>query len=334
MAADVSLDSFSLSWSFPALTVTSPSVTIPLPAFSLGWEFPGLSLPLALPVFSLSWAFPALTVTVPVKPGDALTGESGQVEWNGFLLGAGTAFTVQQIDGWRSLPQVNDLNVERPTRHGAWAARKLTQQRVVTIKLRLNSATDPTQVDDLLDQLDAATGIPEGEDPLPLVVKGYSEPRLAYGQLIDRDVPMDGDWSVGLPTAALQFVCPDPRRYSLLRHGATIPTDDPTQLANVGNAGAHPLVRIQGPASDPVLTNETLARTLSFDISVPDGSYLEIDTDNGTASLDGVNSMSHLGAGSVPVQDWILAAGSNTITYTTATGGAGGVDVLWRDAWL
>lgn len=330
--ATADLPAFALTWGFPAVTVVSPSVTIPLASFSLTWEFPSLSVPIGLPSFSLDWSFPPVTAVVPVKPGDRLTGLAGQVEWNGFLMGAGTTFRVQQIDGWRSLPPVNDLNVERPTRHGAWAARKLTGQRVVTIKLRLDSGSDPTQMDALLDQLDAATGIPETEDPLPLVIKGFGDPQLAYGQITDRDISMDGDWSVGQAGGAIQIVCPDPRRYSLLRHGTNIPLNAPTQLANTGNTGTHPLIRIQGPATDPVLDNETLGRTLSFAISIPDGKYLEIDTDNGTVSLDGVNKMSTLGGGSSPVQDWVLASGANTITYTAGTGGDNGADVLWRDA--
>ena len=149
VAQQADLATFSVQWSFPALTVVSPSVTLPLPAFSVQWTFPSLSLPVGLPTFSLSWEFPTIQAFVPPKPGDSLTGQPGQVEWNGYLLGAGTAFRVQQIDGWRSLPPVTNSNVERPNRHGAWDARKLAQQRIVTIKIRLDSGTDPEQIDAL-----------------------------------------------------------------------------------------------------------------------------------------------------------------------------------------
>ena len=332
--ASTDLPTFSLDWAFPAVTVVSPSVTIPLPTFSLTWSFPFITLPVALPTFALSWTFPTVSAVVPVKPGDALTGADGQLEWNGFLMGAGTLFRVQEIVGWRSLPPVSDLNVDRPSRHGAWPARKLTQQRVVTIKVRIDSGADPDDVDGLLDQLDAATGIPEAETPLPLVIKGRGDPQLAFGQITDRDIPMDGEWSVGLPGGAIQIVCPDPRRYSLLQHGVNVPLTTPTQLANTGNTGTHPLVRIHGPCTNPSVVNSTLGRTLAFTVSIADGDFLEVDTDNGTATMDGDNQMSALGAGSSPVQDWVLASGPNTITYTAATGGSNGVDILWRDATL
>lgn len=329
---DATLATFSLDWAFPALTVISPSVTLPLPTFGLTWEFPGLSLPVGLPTFGLTWEWPTFQAVVAPKPGDALTGEPGQVEWNGRLWGTGTSYRVQQIDGWRSLPQINNSNVERPNRHGAWDSRKLAQQRIVTIRLRLDSATDPTQIDALLDELDAATGIPEDALPLPLVIKGYGTPQLAFGHIIDRDVPMDGDWSVGQPVASLLIACGDPRRYSVLRHGVNIPKDTPTQLGNTGNTATHPLVRIPGPAVNPVVTNSTLARTLAFDITLSDSERLDIDTDAGSVSVGSVNKMSTLTGTSVPVQEWVLGAAASSILYTTTSGGDDGVDVLWRDS--
>lgn len=331
---DIALGSFALDWSFPPLTVVSPSVTLPLPTFSLDWSFPSLGLAVALPTFSLTWEWPSIQAVVPPKPGDALTGLAGQVEWNGHLWGAGTAVAVQQIDGWRSLPPITNSNVERPSRHGAWDARKLAQQRIITIRLRLDSIQDPSLIDDLLDELDAATGVPEDDLPLPLVIKGYGQPKLAYGHIIERDVPMNEDWSVGAPTAAIQIVCGDPRHYSLLRHGVTVPYGEPTVLTNAGNTAAHPTLRVPGPAVDPVLTNQTLGRTIQFSITLSGSERLDIDPYTGNVTVGAANRMSTLTGSSVPVQDWVLGSGANTILYTASSGGAAGLDVLWRDATL
>jgi hypothetical protein len=242
---------------------------------------------------------------------------------------------VREITGWRSLPSVSNLNVERPSRHGAWAGRKLAQQRVVTIRLQIDSLSDETLIDDLLDDLDAVTGLGEDETELPLVIKGYGQPLLAYGSIIDRDVPMDGDWSAGAANVSILIACSDSRLYSLERHGATVPPNTPTGLANTGNTATHPLIRLEGPAVNPVLTRAVsgaTARTLEFDLTLADGELLEIDTDAGTAVVGGVSKMSALTGSSVPVGDFVLAAGTNTITYTTTSGGSAGADFLWRDA--
>lgn len=333
--AAVELPTFSLGWAFPSLTVTSPSVTIPLGTFSLGWEFPGLSLPIGLPTFSLGWEFPTLVASVPTKPGDQLTGADGQIEWNGTLWGPGTLFTVQSIEGWRSLPQLDNLNVQRPSRHGAWAARRLAQQRLVTIRLQPNSIADPTEIDDLLAQLDSVTGVLEDETEWPLVIKGYGDAQLAFGAIADRDIPMDGLYSVGAPSVSLLIVCSDPRRYSLSRTGVNLPLGDDISMTNAGNVATHPILRIPGPVVDPTITNQTLDRVLQFSLTIADGEQLVIDTDAGTAVIGSDSEMSTLTGVSVPVTEFVLARGDNELLYSSGSGGdTNPAVVLYRDAWL
>ncbi|MGW4663170.1 hypothetical protein [Streptosporangium sandarakinum] len=323
---------------WPVLGIETPSADIFLPAFETVSEWPALTLTFdqafTLPVFESPSEWPALGIVTPILPGANITAP-GQVEWNGTLWGTGTAVRVREITGWRSLPPTSNLNVERPSRHGAWAARKIAQQRIVTIKLQVTSTGDPTLIDDLLDELDAVTGLGEDETELPLVIRGYGAPLLAYGAIVDRDVAMDGDWSAGVANVGLLIACSDPRLYSLERHGATIPPNTPTMLANAGNAATHPLIRLEGPAMNPTLTRTVAGatdRAIHFDLTVADGEVLEIDTDAGIASIGSTSVMSALTGSSVPVGDFVLAAGTNTITYTAASGGAAGADFLWRDA--
>lgn len=331
--ASVDLPTFALGWEFPSLTVTSPSVTIPLPTFSLGWVFPSLSLPIALPTFALGWEFPAISVAVPTKPGDNLTGDDGQVEFNGVLWGHGTSFTVQEIDGWRSMPALDNLNVQRPSRHGAWAGRRLAQQRIVTIRLQPNSISNPELVDDLLTELDLATPVLEDETEWPLVIKGYGDPLLAYGAVLDRDIPMSGNYSVGAPTATVLIVCSDPRRYSLSQTGEDVAVGATKTLTNAGNVATHPTIRIPGPVTNPTLTNSTLSRTLAFDIELDDGDLMVIDTDAGIVSVGSTSQMRTLLGTSSPVSEFVLARGANAVEYTTEAGSTP-AQIFYRDSWL
>lgn len=322
---------------WPALTIVTPNVNLTLPVFESVSEWPALTLRfeqrLTLAPFESASEWPAITISIPVKPGDSLTGADGQVEWNGVLWGPTTYVSVLlPVEGWLGTPNIDNLNVERPGRHGAWDARKLAQQRIVSLRLQPDSSSDPTQVQTLVDQIVAATGIPEDDAPLPLVIKAYGPPKLAYGQVVSRPLTMDGDYNVGLPTVGVIIACADPRLYSLERAGVTVPLDTPTGLANTGNAATNPLIRIEGPVEDPVLTNQTMTRTLSFAITVAADELLEIDTDAGTVSVGGVNKMSTLTGNFVPVQDFVLKAGANTILFTAASGGAEGADFLWRHA--
>ncbi|MER6575838.1 hypothetical protein [Nonomuraea sp. NPDC001023] len=310
-------------------------MTIPLAAFSLGWEFPALALTVPLGTFELGWEFPAITASVPPNAGDQLTGAPGQIEWNGTLWGPGTSFTVQSIDGWRSLPQLDNLNVQRPSRHGAWAARRLAQQRLVTIRLQPNSVTDPEQIDDLLAQLDAVTGVLEDETEWPLVIKGYGDAQLAFGAIADRDIPMDADYSVGAPSVAVLIVCSDPRRYSLSRTGVDLPLGNVIQVTNAGNVASHPILRIPGPVVDPTITNQTLGRVIQFSVTLADGELLVIDTNAGTAIVGSDSQMSDLTGVSVPPTEFVLARGANRLLYSSTSGGDTHPAVcLYRDAWM
>ncbi|MBG0828566.1 hypothetical protein HS041_12380 [Planomonospora sp. ID67723] len=337
ISASITLAEFETEAEWPALTITTPDARVLLAAFETEAEWPALTLSyeqqFTLSAFETEAEWPALTVTTPILPGENITA-AGQIEWNGTLWGAGTDYRVQSVQGWASLPGVNNLNVERPSRHGAWPARKLANQRIVTIRLQLDSITDPTAIDDLIDDFALVTGLDEDGTELPLVIKGYGSPLLAYGAVIDRDLPMEGDYNVGAPTVGLLIACSDPRLYGLTRHGTTVPLDTPTDLSNAGNAATHPIVRIEGPVTNPALTCDTAAgtRTLAFELSLTSSQRLDIDTDAGTADIDGVSSISSLTGSSVPVSEFVLAAGTNTITYSADSGGAEGADFLWRDA--
>jgi hypothetical protein len=334
----LTLGPFETTSEWPEITVTTPNANVSLGAFETVSEWPDLQISndfaLTLGPFETLSEWPALQVTVPVLPGDSLTGEAGQVEWNGTLWGPGTSFRVRSIDGWRSLPQLDNLNVERPSRHGAWAARRLAQQRLVTIRLQPQSFGDRTLTDDLLAELDAVTGVLGDETEWPLVVKGFGAPQMVFGAIADRDIPMDDLYSVGAPNVSLLIVCSDPRRYSINRTGVDLPADQTVEVANAGNTPTNPILRITGPVTDPVITNLTLDRIVQFGVTLGSGEQLVIDTDAGTAVVGSDSQMQHLTGVSVPVTEFVLARGSNQLRYEPGAGGIAPVVCLYRDSWL
>lgn len=333
----ITLDAFETTSEWPALVVDTPNANLFLDPFETTSEWPAVSLSyeqiFTLGAFETVSEWPPITATVPILPGDSIT-TPGQVEWAGTLWGPGTQFRVQEISGWRSLPSIDNLNVSRPNTHGAWDARKLAQQRLVTIKLQLDSATDPELIDDLLDQLDQVTGIPEDETPLSLVIKAYGSPHLAFGQIIDRDVVLGGDYNVGLPQVSVLIACADPRRYNPDRSGVLIPAGGSEQVSNAGNIATHPIIRIDGPVTNPTIHNQTLDRRLSFLLALADGDRLTITTADGTAMVGDDSVMSTLTGTSAPVSDLVIGRGTNTISYSADAGGAAGAVFLYRDAWI
>ncbi|WP_143078981.1 phage tail domain-containing protein, partial [Nonomuraea pusilla] len=279
---------------------------------------------------------PSAGVTVPTLPGDNLT-DIGQVELNGVVWGMGTRYRIREITGWESLPQIDDLSEEEPGRHGAYAGGSLAQRRIVTVALQLDSISDPTQVDDLLRQLRYDTRVLRDNSLWTFVVRGYSQTLLAYGKVTDRTGVMGDAYSVGAPEPVITITCPDPRRYELDQQSQVVAANAsaPTQFINSGDVYTNPILRFAGPATNPMIINETLDRILAFDVTLMAGQLLVVDTNRGKAMLGSTDYGSKVADTiSVPIKEWFLDVGANAISYETDAGGAAGVEVLWRSAFL
>jgi phage-related protein len=133
---------------------------------------------------------------------------------------------------------------------------------------------------------------------------------------------------------AVRWICADPRRYNVIRSGLGIPAGATVEIDNAGNVATHPLLRVDGPVTNPELANTTLDRTLSFLLTLETGERLTIDTDAGNATVDGESVLSTLTGASAPVGDFVFERGTNEITFDADSGGAAGMVALYRDAWL
>lgn len=339
LQVNLQLAAFETADEFPPLTVTTPNANLFLAAFETGDEFPALTLSyeqnLVLAAFETADEFPSLTVAIPVLPGDLISGNY-QIEYNGVLFGGhGNQFQIiaGSVEGWDDLPAMDSGNVPRPTWHGSWGARVLAQERQITATIALTIGPG----DDFNGNLAALRRLltpPEGDTYPSLVISTRDEVLLSLEAVVDsRTMPMR-DYHVGWVPVAIRWTCPDPRRYNVDRTGATVAVGTQVMLQNAGNVATHPLIRIDGPTTNPALANADTSRTLDFLLTLADGERLEIDTLNGTALVGDDSAMSALTGTSAPVFDFVLAQGDNRITYSADAGGGRDAVFLYRDAWL
>ncbi|WP_067184645.1 phage tail domain-containing protein [Microtetraspora niveoalba] len=333
-------------WSLPEPEVTtegSPIVAVDPDAIRATWSLPS-PLVQAFKNVTISpdpiiapWTIPAPSLEVPINPGDKIT-RTGQIEWNGFLLGGGTRYRWQQLDGWiTDLPGIDSGNVPHPTRHGSYPGRKLAQERNVTFTGLIRARREDMQ--EAIDELLAATPILEDDTELPLAIRILNTTYIGYGSIIRRAVPVDKQVRLGLGRVTLQWVLSDPLLLSRELNSAVISDGTWQTVTNLGNAVTYPTIRCPGPATDPtviVRRNTSLGveeRVLEFGLTVDTGKMLVIDTYYGTATIGDTNVMDKLSGSSVPVPDLVLPAGQSDIGYATA-GGAQAATVLWRHAYL
>ncbi len=127
---------------------------------------------------------------------------------------------------------------------------------------------------------------------------------------------------------------------TLTRGGFVLPFDLPVEFdagsggvgtaINNGDAPAAPVITLDGPLTNPRVTNTTTGEFLALTISLTDGQKIVINMEEQTIVQGGVtNRMSAKTAGNF----WELVSGTNTIKLTTSVAGeAGTATFVWRDA--
>lgn len=100
---------------------------------------------------------------------------------------------------------------------------------------------------------------------------------------------------------------------------------------NAGDAPAKPVITLDGPLTNPRITNATTGEYIALTVSISDGEQYVIDMLERSIVQGGVtNRMGKKGGGSF----WALASGANDIVLTTSVAGElGTVTLEWRNAW-
>ncbi|MBB2909328.1 hypothetical protein FHS43_000574 [Streptosporangium becharense] len=278
-----------------------------------------------------------------------------QIDWNGFLFGAGTSYELVRLDGWIDSPGLTNGSAPRTARHGSWPGGMRGQARTVTATLEIAAGE---AMGEAIRALRAATPIVRSAVQAPLAIRCDGETLVVGAQFAGRVVPIDQPYSMGYaPKAVLQWFCADPRLYEPVEQSVTIgapaggsgglayplayplvygtaPVPNTATCVNTGNAETNPVVTFIGPLTTPRLVNSTTTRALVFDLDLDDGQTLIVDTDRGTVLLNGTtdrrNTRSNLG---VPIEYFELDPGPNDLSLLAEASGPGAqATVRWKSA--
>lgn len=288
---------------------------------------------------------------LPVAEQNAAAGslvtEPGQLQYGQVLLGVGTAAGWRELFGWRDLPDASTNDTPRPQAHGSYPGDVFGEPLTVTYTFLLRGAPD-----------DKAAAVELLERYLPLdgverhlVVDDGRGPEYRLARVIGRQVPQGIHYRHAPLECSVQFLCADPRRYSLAEHAGTVslplalgglsyPLEYPlvygeqatTQFSatNAGSAAAPLRATFVGPLTNPTLACP--AWRIGFDITLAEGESLVVDTSEGTALLDGLADRLHtIQTDADPLERCLLAPGTTTLTLT-AEAGQGHVQVAYHDA--
>jgi len=285
-----------------------------------------------------------------------LVTDNWQMEYRGAALGSGTAFDMVQIEGLLDLPEIQTSDRLRLRRHGLYQGDDFAGRRAVVLTLEVDAA----DVDALNTELSTLLEITRPgleESPLILQIPGVADggKRRLNVRPRRRNVPVNLDFYYGLPLVTVEFVATDPRIYndteslSLtalpaggggLLFPAAAPlvfvestTNGDVNAQNDGTFPVAPVLRVDGPITNPTIENLEQGKTLELDIVVAGGDFLLIDTEARSIMLNGTASRY---SSLLPVSEWWdLEPGANTIRFRSDTNTEDAVlSVSFRSAWL
>jgi hypothetical protein len=229
--------------------------------------------------------------------------QDGQVSWNGLVLGEGTSYGITSISGWIDLPDLVDHSSPRPRDHGDYLGNLLSIGRIVQVSGHYYG----TNFQQLHQNLLAAC--PVSQSTSELRVNIYGQELVSQARMTKRAIPLDSTYAYQAGRWALQFRCPDPRRYGDPQSvsaglqnnvgGMTYPLTYPLtygsspstslSLTNSGTADSYPIFTVQGPLFGFNIVDLQSGNSLTYSDNLGSTDVLAIDTQKRQVKLNGTN---------------------------------------------
>lgn len=268
----------------------------------------------------------------------------GQHQLGDVLIGKGTPVTIRTIEGL-GLPGMRTADVEPPGEDGLWLGRDYYSGRTIRIDAAVRLAGDQAGAFDVAASIqetaDNAAVRGHGGTTMNLRLKFPGRPtRVVRGRVRKADVdpekaihglvPVDIEFqaadylyydddpgSTGIPlamlsTGGLTF----PLVFPFVIEGDPAAVGRPGYIDVAGTAPTWPVLRVNGPCSNPVITHVTTGRALAVQVTLEAGEWVEIDTRPGWRTVLRENG------GGVPLTPqsridlFRLAKGLNEIRWT------------------
>lgn len=252
-----------------------------------------------------------------------------QYEFRDFLFGSGTKYIATKVKGLLGRSDINSSDTELIHEHGSAPGLPTYKKRIITFDIAIDSHADDIEAD--LAAVEKAFQLPRRRNFQKMNRLVFRRDGISkfVGARVDKvDIESDYRLARGFGEVAVQFVALDPIKYSLIQNSHQIVAAAGVasvngDVVNIGDLadGARPVVTIQGPATNPRLTNTTDDnRAFRWDGIITAAQTLTVDFGKRTVTLAGADSYTGVRTDN---QWWELLPGRNRIVYDRDAGNAG-----------
>ena len=268
--------------------------------------------------------------------------------------GAGSPYQILSVDGLESLPGIRNQDDNRGYHDGMFTGRDFLNGRFISIIFNTfgdsngSAQTNYNTIQRIL--------LPQTSGTTPLYFKFPNSPTSEHfvdARVRNLRTTVDPNYTYGYITSQVDFFCPDPNYYdnnlqtSVMQISAALgrtynktfnytygggSATVTTTISNIGWATTYPIIRINGPITNPVVGNSTSGDTLYFSGTYSALDLLEIDLYNQLITLNGAPARNLLISGT-----WFDAPPGNSNFFFTGTGTLAGTTqatVSWYSAYI
>lgn len=267
-----------------------------------------------------------------------------QYEYSGLLMGAGTPYLMEELQGLYDLPEVKSNDSERQDTHGVYPGIDLMSGKKLIARIQVLAASAEA-LETNMANLNRVFRPTNNELPLVWQRPNQGGKRFVNCRCRRRNFQADYVFAKGRAPGTAELFASDPTIYALVGKTATGSIPDGSSVSGIitanngGDFETLPIIEIDGPFVAPLLiTNQTDAsRTVRLNATIPSGTTIRIDFKkrNVQTNTGGAGWIDHYEYVRGDNQWWVLQAGANTISVQrTGTTGLANIRVYWNDAWI
>lgn len=270
-----------------------------------------------------------------------------QYEFKSLLLGAGTLYVVEEVEGLLGPPSVNTNDDDKAYHHGAHMGRHTMQARKIQMKIGVKDVAGSAGIENRIDELITNLTPSSARVEYPLTFQRPGRGIRKVNCRVSRGPQIVSDWALARGFAEgimVQFIATDPRIYNntpgtpLVVTLASVASNSGTLNNTLGTwdeldmfQGSPPTITITGPSVNPRIANAVAAnRSIKISHTLSTGQDIVIDVAKRIVTVNGVVNYSVVPDDN---QWWEVMKGSQSITYSrTGTTGTSTATIAYNPA--